>query len=421
MKQKLLICFFCFFAVNPKINAQNLVYSRIVIDTLCSPKMAGRGGAENGEKKAALYISKEFEKLKLNPLGNNYLQTFSYPLNIFNGNMQVTADNKELEAGVDYLVNPSSAALNGTFNLVWYNKDNIPDKKYFNKLVRKNFFSNKLIVIDMLNAEKNKTDFEFLLENLSGAPGIILLNYNKLTWGKSTVQKNYASLEIKAEALPKHTKQISVNIENTFFRKFESNNVVGYIKGKAEPDSFLVFTAHYDHLGKMGENVFFPGANDNASGVAMLLNLAEYFSANPHRYTTVFIAFGGEEAGLIGSAAFVQQPLIPLNKIKFLINFDITGTGNEGVTVVNATVHEKEFLELQKINSQNNYLKQVKKRGPAANSDHHFFAQKSVPCFYLYTMGGISAYHDIYDIPETLPLTEFEDYFRLIRDFCLRF
>jgi hypothetical protein len=409
------------FLVYNKTNAQNIAFARTVIDSLCSQTMEGRGGANDGEKKAAIYISKEFEKLKINPLGNNFLQTFTYPLNIFNGKMQVFADNTELKAGVDFLVNPSSAALKGTFNLVWYNKDNIPNKKYFNKLVKQKFFANKLVVIDMQNSEKTESDFEFLLENTAGAPGTILLNYNKLTWGKSTVQKNYASLEIKAEALPKHTKKIRLNIENTFLKKFESNNVIGYVIGSTEPDSFLVFTAHYDHLGKMGENIFFPGANDNASGVAMLLNLAEYFSANPHRYTTIFIAFGGEEAGLIGSSAFVQQPLFPLNKIKFLINFDITGTGDEGITVVNATVHEKEFLTLQEINAQNNYLKQVKKRGPAANSDHHFFAQKNVPCFYIYTMGGISAYHDIYDIPKTLPLTEFEDYFRLIRDFCLRF
>ncbi|CAG0994042.1 MAG: M28 family peptidase [Bacteroidetes bacterium] len=412
---------FCGLSLIYSAKAQNISYARFVIDTLCSPYMAGRGGPDEGEKKAAHYIAGEFKTLELSPLGDNYLQPFTYPLTTFNGKMSVYANDKALEPGVDFLVNPSSASINGTFDLVWYNKNNIPDKKTLCKLAKKNFFTHKLIVLDLFKAEESKKDFDFLLENPMGASGIILLKQDKLTWGKSTSCLSFASIEIKANALPLHTKKITLEIENTFLKKFESHNVIGYLKGAEVPDSLLVFTAHYDHLGKMGHSVYFPGANDNASGVAMLLNLAEYFSKTPHRYSTVFIAFGGEEAGLLGSAAFIQQPLIPLNKIKFLINFDITGTGDEGVTVVNATMHEKEFLKMQEINSLNHYLKQVKKRGPAANSDHYFFAKNGVPCFYIYTMGGISAYHDIYDRPETLPLTKFEDYFRLIRDFCLSF
>lgn len=420
MFSKLLFSFCCLSLIYSA-KAQHILYARLVIDTLCSPYMAGRGGADEGEKKAAQYIAGEFEKLQLSPLGNNYLQPFFYPLNFFNGKMSVYADNNLLVPGADFLVNPSSAPINGTFDLVWYNNNNVPDKKTLYKLTKKNFFANKFVVLDLFKAEENKMDFDYLQENPMGASGIVLLKHDKLIWGKSTSILPFAMIEIKAEALPLYTKKITIDIENTFLKKFESQNVVGYIKGTVVPDSFLVFTAHYDHLGKMGQSVYFPGANDNASGVAMLLNLAEYFSKTPHRYSTVFIAFGGEEAGLLGSATFVQQPIIPLNKIKFLINFDITGTGDEGVTVVNATLHEKEFLKMQEINSLNNYLKQVKKRGPAANSDHYFFAKNGVPCFYIYTMGGINAYHDIYDRPETLPLTKFEDYFRLIRDFCLSF
>ena len=59
----------------------------------------------------------------------------------------------------------------------------------------------------------------------------------------------------------------------------------------------------------------------------------------------------------------------------------------------------------------------MKARGKAANSDHYWFSEKGIPSFFVYTMGGIKAYHDIYDVSETLPLTEFEDCFRLFRDF----
>ena len=117
---------------------------------------------------------------------------------------------------------------------------------------------------------------------------------------------------------------------------------------------------------------------------------------------------------------YVQKPIFPLSEIEFLINLDILGTGDEGITVVNGAVHTKKFEALKGINEQRGYLKQVKKRGKAAISDHYPFSEAGVPCFYIYTMGGIKAYHDVYDVPETLPLTEFKGVFQLLTDFVGR-
>jgi len=179
-----------------------------------------------------------------------------------------------------------------------------------------------------------------------------------------------------------------------------------------------VLSAHYDHLGKMGEEVYFPGANDNASGVAMLLNLASHYShKEPPTKTIIFIAFGAEEAGLVGSKYFVNHPTIPLTQINFVFNMDLMGTGSEGAMIVNGRIDEEHYNRLVKINSQNNYLPIIKKRGKAANSDHYWFSEKGVPAFFMYLMGGISAYHDVDDVSKTLPLTKFNETFRLIRDF----
>jgi aminopeptidase YwaD len=179
----------------------------------------------------------------------------------------------------------------------------------------------------------------------------------------------------------------------------------------------IVITAHYDHLGGMGNNTYFPGANDNASGVALMLRLAKFYAANPQKYSLVFIAFSGEEAGLLGSKYFTEHPLVDLKKIRFLINTDLAGTGEEGITVVNATQYKKEFALLNQINEEFRYLVKINSRGKAANSDHYWFSEKGVPSFFIYTMGGIRAYHDIYDRAETLPLTEHDDLFRLITRF----
>ncbi len=129
------------------------------------------------------------------------------------------------------------------------------------------------------------------------------------------------------------------------------------------------------------------------------------------------MSFAGEEAGILGSKFYTENPLFPLKKIRFLTNLDLAGTGDEGITIVNATLHKKQFKKIGGINLEKKYLKKVSLRGPAANSDHYFFTQKGVPAFFIYTNGGIKAYHDVYDRSETLPLTEFNDYSQLLIEF----
>jgi len=109
--------------------------------------------------------------------------------------------------------------------------------------------------------------------------------------------------------------------------------------------------------------------------------------------------------------------MFPLKNIRFLLNLDLEGTGEEGITVVNATEFPKEFETLRAVNDSGGYLAQINPRGKAPNSDHYWFVEKGVPGFFLYTLGGIKAYHDVFDKAETLPLNEYEDLFKLIKGF----
>ena len=95
----------------------------------------------------------------------------------------------------------------------------------------------------------------------------------------------------------------------------------------------------------------------------------------------------------------------------------MVGTGNDGATVVNATVYPKEFAMLNRVNNEGKFLVKINPRGKAANSDHYFFTEKGVPAFFLYTQGGISAYHDVDDKAETLPFTVYENLFKLFVGF----
>jgi Zn-dependent M28 family amino/carboxypeptidase len=170
----------------------------------------------------------------------------------------------------------------------------------------------------------------------------------------------------------------------------------------------------------MGDAMF-PGASDNASGTAMVLNLAKYYSKRNNEYSIVFILFAGEEAGLIGSDYFTSFPTFNIQKIKMLINLDIMGSAEGGVVTVNATEFPRQFATLQKINRKKGYLPEVRKRGPTKNSDHYHFYKKGIPSFFIYSIGGPGFYHDVYDKAESIPMTNYENVFKLLVDFVSTF
>jgi aminopeptidase YwaD len=418
MRPAFIIVFFLFYGFSFSLFSQETFYEREVVDTLTSKYFSGRGAINQGEKKASEYIAKEYRRHGLKKIENTYFQKFNYPINTFPGELSVALDKTLLVAGKDYLVDASSGKISGIFNLVWYNKDNAPTKKQLKKLAFRNFFANKFIVIDDKGVEKENESFQSLMLNSCGAAGIILIEEGKLTQSISTTYNDYGIVRIKREKISRDYKTLTLTINQKFIRDYQSQNVIGFVEGSEHPDSIIILSAHYDHLGMMGNKVYFPGANDNASGVAMLLRLAHYYThKEPPLKTLVFIAFGAEEAGLIGSKYFVDNPTVSFDNINFVFNMDLMGTGDNGAMIVNGTIFPKQFEKLQKINKERDYLLEIKKRGKAANSDHYWFTEKGIPSFFMYTLGGIKAYHDVYDVSKTLPLTDFEDCFRLIHNF----
>lgn len=404
-------------------HAQDMEYAREVLNELCSDALAGRGYVEDGDNAAAYFIEEEFKRHELFAWDYNYYQTFSFPVNTFPENVELSVDGVRLQAGKEFLVEADAPKLKGKFELTYL--DGLPKIAPSGRMVDSTAVYRGLVVIaDSLIAKLPPSIRMSLLRGMkkAGAKGVIRLTDSKLTWTVSKQQAPLAQLTVKREAWNDEASEVELNVKPEFEKKHRTQNVLAFVEGSQHPDKFIVFTAHYDHLGKMGNDVIFRGANDNASGVAMLLNLAKHFATPEFQpnYSMAFIAFAGEEPGLEGSLHYVKNPIFPLNDIKFLINLDILGTGDDGITVVNGAVHETEFDALKGINEEKGYLTQVKKRGKAAISDHYPFSEAGVPCFYIYTMGGIQAYHDVYDVPETLPLTEFEDLFRLLTDFVGR-
>jgi Zn-dependent M28 family amino/carboxypeptidase len=111
----------------------------------------------------------------------------------------------------------------------------------------------------------------------------------------------------------------------------DAANVVGFIRGSKHPERFMVVSAHYDHLG-VRKDVLYPGADDNASGVASMLAIAAAFRASPPENTIVFAAFDAEELGLRGAEAFVKALPFARDKLRLNLNLDMVSR-NEANTI----------------------------------------------------------------------------------------
>lgn len=395
---------------------------RRITKTLCSPSFYGRGYVSKGDSIAAEFIAAEFKSIGLKPLKKSYFQEFHLNVNTFPGEMTIQHNARILTPGVHFLVDPGSAggkmelrpklipvstALN--IELLIEEIKSISNGKEYNSIA----FDFRKLSADTLKKVAGLT------EEVAGMLPVFEIMDRKFTWSVADQQLKFPLIQIQ-DSIFSATSSFSISIDAQLLKNYSSRNVFAYLPAKKKTKKTVIYSAHYDHLGQMGANTYFPGANDNASGTAMLLSMAKYFKANPADYNILFIAFAGEEAGLVGSKYFVENPLIKLSSIAFLINLDIMGSGEEGITVVNATLFDKEFKELQEINTEKQLLSQVKSRGPAANSDHYWFTQVGVPSFFIYTMGPNKNYHDVFDTYENLSFIEYADITTLLVEFTKR-
>ena len=180
-----------------------------------------------------------------------------------------------------------------------------------------------------------------------------------------------------------------------------SNNIVGFLDNGAE--NTIVIGAHYDHLGlgKDGgsldanpQDKIHNGADDNASGVAGVLELAKYFKNNSikEKNNFLFICFSGEELGLIGSKFYAEHPTLDLTKVDFMINLDMVGRldSKNGLSVSGSGTSPQWEPLLKKLSTDEVPIKMDSSgTGP---SDHTSFYLKNIPVLHFFT-GSHSDYH----------------------------
>jgi len=421
MWRLILFPFFTFISLSSF--CQHRDYARHIIDTLSSPSFFGRGYVNKGDSITSEFVKQEFQRIGIQAFDNSYFQVFHHNVNIFPEEMSLMVNDSLLRPGYQYLADPASAAGKGKPDILEISYADILNSNWIQKIRKSN---RKALYIDLSHMDSLKegdkekiSEFVQYLKFEKDIPSkaLIINEKGKIPWSVSNREGYRSIFTLFGDSINLAAKTISYDVDAKYVENYRSKNVLGYIPGSLQTDSTIIITAHYDHLGMMGSKVYFPGANDNASGVALLLDLANYFKENPAKYSLCFIAFAGEEAGLLGSRFYVENPAFPLSKIKFLVNLDLAGTGIDGATVVNGKVYEDEFDKLVKINTENNFLKEIKARGEACNSDHCPFELKGVKSFFIYTLGGTTYYHDIFDTGSTLQLKEYDNYFALIKEF----
>ncbi|MBM3171377.1 MAG: M28 family peptidase [Bacteroidetes bacterium] len=384
-------------------------YIRQAKDTMSSPLFHGRGYLKDGQKLSAYHLATEFVKLGLknfNP-APSYYQSFEMPVNIFTQHPTLAFDQDFLTCGIDYLPHPSCPSIQGNFNLMWIDTSHFQDPKKFKSISKKDLRTTFLVMDLPKTLPKGLKDVVANFRtNPFNAAGFIEFEDN-LIWGVSTEASKHGIVQVKRGMLNRSHKEIRAAIASVHMPNFPNANVVGYIQGKTVKDTFILVTSHYDHLGQIGPHIVFPGANDNASGVATMLGLAHYFSQpeNQPDYSMAFIAFSGEEAGLLGSIHYVRNPIVPFPKTRFVLNLDIMGS-EEAITMVNATEQSNAFNLLDSLNNKMGVVQKIKTRAQAANSDHYYFAQLGIPAVFLYTEGSVKGYHSVFDTAENTPMAK---------------
>ena len=396
--------------------AQDLPHFKRIVRELSSAKYQGRGYARDGANKAGYYLEKEFRKAGADEVT---LQPFSIDINTFCGAMQMWADGRRLRPGVDFSMREYSPGVHGEFPVYFVDTLNFDAEKIYADLARPEN-ANCLVCCEFWFTYKHRDVFS-RLQTAGELPNAGLL----FTWeapikfykayGEKVVDKPI--VWVTPEAI-EGVRRVKLDVDNEFLQDYGLFNVIARVEG-ARHDSCYVFTAHYDHLGNLGRKVYYPGANDNASGTAAIVTLAAYYAKNRPQYDMYFVAFSGEDANLRGSTWFAEHPVVPLGQIKYLFNLDMIGDDNPVQYCEVSDAGMTQFAKFEKINEELHLFERLNRGELAANSDHYPFAVRGVPCIFLENEEGSAFphYHTPADDMKTVRFESYEPVFRLVTSF----
>ena len=412
------------------------------ISTLADDQMEGRQAGTSGEVKARDYIVSRMKEIGLEAGGtSSYLQSFP-----FNENVKQKANSTRLSLnGTSLRLNhefyPINLSSNGKLNdipVIWISYGlHAPELGYSDYDRLEADVNGYIALIDIANPEGIPTEQNLLTKAIEaldrGALALLLYKSN------SSVEIPESKFtEIKALGIP------VVFIKNKAFKKvprdFVENaslsvsqyevlkkgyNVLAYLDNDA--DKTVIIGAHYDHLGwgidgslHKGPRKIHNGADDNASGTAALLELAYFLKKNKIKENNnyLFIAFSGEEMGLLGSQYFVANPSIDLSDINYMLNMDMLGRMEEGMDLsVNGTGSCSLWKESLNEVACDAFALTMKPKG-FGPSDHAPFYLNGIPALHFWT-GEHNDYHKPSDDVEKINFEAESQIISFIESFIL--
>ncbi len=431
---------------NPDITAAEL---EAHVKFLASDALQGRRAGSPGADEAAQYIAREFQRDQLTPLGpdGSYLQTFDFisgvrlgAKNAFTAETPTGSQMFRLDSDFRPLGFSANGACDGPLVFAGYGIS-LPEKQYDDfagldvrdkivlvfrgsptldsasqslemissvryKATKAKDLGAKAILFVLGPAEKeNDRLIRLSYDQSTGSGDIPALSLTQQaadrlvqTTGHTLrqLQESIDGSRTPASCLVPNTRlHIATDVETIPAR---SSNVIGYLPGN-DPllkDQVVVIGAHYDHLGMGGEGsgslkpdtvAVHPGADDNGSGTAGLLELAEAFAAhrNELRRSLLFVAFTGEELGLLGSAYYVKHPVIPLERTVSMLNMDMIGRLSHRTLIVYGTGTAPEFDSLVRAHDADSAFVLKLVRDGYGPSDQASFYGKQIPVLHFFT------------------------------------
>lgn len=417
------------------------------IEVLSSDSLAGRGLGHDGLIKAGNYIENCFQKLKLDSATENgYLQKFKLVQErlgdtyiriggrkfkhgedfAYLGDKNMSGEEQKTLVYIDQLQNSDTTNITGKISVAAF-----PSSAKFKQIKLKNEIKPIFLISNKSKNENIKT-FNFLANASSseiffpGQPPVYqeVENHAFLTSPDLMAEAFGISRQrlLKWENNPPST-QVLKKIENPeiFYKTnktydtISTANVLAFVKGNTKKDEVILISAHYDHLGKT-DSSYYPGADDDASGVSAVLEIAEAFQIaknegmGPVR-SLLFIAFTGEEKGLFGSSYYAEHPEVPLKSTIANLNIDMIGrTDNfyeEGTPYLYLIGSDKISGELHQISEKVNQKTMQLKFDYRYNadddpnrfyyrSDHYNFAKYGIPVIFYFN-GTHEDYHEVTD------------------------
>ena len=379
----------------------DLHYYESHVKALSSTSFAGRSDYQGGNAKAADYLHQEIQQL-----GQTAVDLpFTYNKNTMHGAVAFEVDGKPYTYIKDFIVKEFSTGKTDSL-AIYYLPEAYYTPEAFGPYLNSGAFAHSFVVLDydLFRAKMDgphpgiyAENTETYLENfgpLTNVGGVIFV-YKEMP--RPFVSKAHYTVPFPVIGVgpdfPKDAKQAYVQLETSFLTGHKATNIATLLPGTESGDSCLVLMAHYDHLGMIGQGTIFPGANDNASGVAMLLTLMRHYAQHPSKQTLLFLFLDGEEGNLLGAYDYVHHPWKPLEDIKCAINLDMIGDDSEYL-IYEMGSHAEPYLSMfLKLNATQKGFTGLQPEPLSDNSDHFFFATHQVPVLYFTIEGSKYVYY----------------------------